>query len=53
MPEGIAKISKVYRDENGVPTLGTPERVAGDLVDTFTVPTGPIPPEEPEEPVTP
>lgn len=41
MPEGIAKISKVYRDENGIPTLGTPERIPGDAVDTYTAPTGP------------
>lgn len=45
MPEGIAKISKVYRNEDGVPTLGTPERVAGNAVSTFTPTTqpGPVP----------
>lgn len=40
MPEGVAKVSKVYRDENGVPTLGTPERIAGSIMDTFTIPLG-------------
>lgn len=40
MPEGIAKISKVYRNEDGVPTLGTPERIPGAIMDTFTAPQG-------------
>lgn len=43
MPEGIVKVSKVYRDENGVPTLGTPERIAGTEVTAITAPTGPGP----------
>lgn len=41
MPEGVIKASKVYRDENGVPTLGTPERIPGTEVAGITAPTGP------------
>ena len=43
MAEGLVKAQKVYRDENGIPTLGVPERITVAELDTLTAPSGPTP----------
>lgn len=41
MAEGIVKASKQYYNQAGVPTIGTPERMGGDVAAALTLPNAP------------
>jgi len=41
MPEGIVKASKQYYNQDGVPTIGTPERMSGVAAASLTSPDAP------------
>lgn len=44
MAEGIVKASKQYYNDSGVPTIGTPERMAGTVAAALTMPDAPSSP---------